>query len=147
MPPHASAPLGPLDHIGIAVRSLEEAKSFWGGVLGLRLVFEEKVPEEGVRAAGYDGGAVRVELLESIDPDGVIARHVSRRGPGIHHICYRVDDLEAVLRSLHARGIDPVGAAPRRGAGGCQVAFLHPKDTGGVLVELSQPPPGGARHG
>jgi methylmalonyl-CoA/ethylmalonyl-CoA epimerase len=147
--PSSKAPstVGPVDHLGIAVRSLAEGKAVYGGALGLRLVFEEEVPTEQVRVAAYDGGGVRLELLESTDPAGPIARFLEKRGPGIHHVCYRVDDIAAAIRDLRAKGIEPLGRAPRPGAGGCQVAFVHPKDAGGVLVELSEPPRGGARHG
>jgi methylmalonyl-CoA/ethylmalonyl-CoA epimerase len=147
--PHpTTAGLGPVDHLGIAVRDLAEGKALYGGTLGLRLLFEEEVPTERVRVAAYDGGGVRIELLEPTDPSGAIARFLERRGPGIHHVCYRVDDVVAALRALRARGIEPIGVAPRPGAGGCRVAFLHPKDAGGVLVEISEPPKGGrAPHG
>jgi methylmalonyl-CoA epimerase len=137
--PPSLAGVGPVDHLGIAVRSLAEGKALYGGVLGLRLLFEEEVPTERVRVAAYDGGGVRLELLESTSPDGPIARHVEKRGPGIHHVCYRVQDLRATLAALRAAGVQPIGDAPRPGAGGCEVAFLHPRDAGGVLVELSQP--------
>ncbi len=139
--------LGPVDHIGIAVRNLPEGKRLYGETLGLTLVFEEEVATEQVQVAAYDGGGVRLELLASTDPDSPVARFVAKRGPGIHHVCYRVEDLRATLAALKARGIQPVGAAPRPGAGGCQVAFVHPRDAGGVLVELSQHPPGGPVHG
>jgi methylmalonyl-CoA/ethylmalonyl-CoA epimerase len=139
--------LGPVDHLGIAVADLEEGKRLYGETLGLALVFEEEVATEKVRVAAYDGGGVRLELLASTDPEGPIAKFVTKRGPGIHHVCYRVDDIRASLAALAARGIAPLGAAPRPGAGGCQVAFIHPKDAGGVLVELSQHPPGGPVHG
>jgi methylmalonyl-CoA/ethylmalonyl-CoA epimerase len=136
-----------VDHVGIAVRDLEEGKALYGGTLGLALVFEEEVPTEKVRVAGFDGGGVRIELLQGTDAESPIAKFVERRGPGVHHVCYRVDDVRATLARLKERGITPIGQAPRPGAGGCQVAFLHPKDAGGVLVELSQHPPGGVRHG
>jgi methylmalonyl-CoA epimerase len=135
---------GPVDHLGIAVRNLAEGKTLYGGTMGLRLVFEEEVPTERVRVAAYDGGGLRLELLEPTSPDSPIAKFLEKRGPGIHHVCYRVPDIVATLRDLAAKGIRPLGDAPRPGAGGCRVAFLHPKDAGGVLVELSQPPPGGA---
>jgi methylmalonyl-CoA/ethylmalonyl-CoA epimerase len=146
-PPGRLGALGPVDHLGIAVRSLEEGKRLYGDTLGLALVFEEEVATERVRVAGYDGGGVRIELLASTDPEGPIAKFVEKRGPGIHHVCYRVDDIRATLAALAAKGIQPLGQAPRPGAGGCQVAFVHPKDAGGVLVELSQHPPGGPVHG
>lgn len=136
-----------VDHIGIAVESLEASKKLYGEVFGLKLVFEEEVPTERVRVAAYDGGGMRIELLESTSPDGPIGRHVASRGPGIHHVCYRVDDIRKTLAELAASGVRLIDTAPRPGAGGCQVAFVHPKGAGGVLVELSQHPPGGVRHG
>ena len=132
--------LGPVDHIGIAVADLEQGKRLYGGVFGLALVFEEEVPTERVKVAAYDGGGLRLELLCSTDPDGPIGRFVTARGPGIHHVCYRVDDVAAVLARLRAQGLRTLDETPRPGAGGCQVAFIHPKSAGGVLVEISQPP-------
>ncbi len=143
MPTDAPTPLshlGPVDHLGIAVRDLAEGKHLYGEVLGLRLVFEEHLPSERVRVAAYDGGGVRLELLASTDPDGPIGRFVAKRGPGLHHVCYRVDDAAAVLAHLRAQGLRTLDETPRRGAGGCRVAFIHPKSAGGVLVEISQPP-------
>jgi methylmalonyl-CoA/ethylmalonyl-CoA epimerase len=136
-----------VDHVGIAVEELEAAKRLYGGAFGLRLLFEEEVPTEKVRVAAYDGGGVRIELLETTDPDGPIGRHLASRGPGIHHVCYSVPDIEAALADLAAKGVRLVDRQPRPGAGGCRVAFVHPKGAGGVLVELSEPPKGGApRH-
>ena len=135
-----------VDHIGIAVESLEASKRLYGEVFGLRLVFEEEVATERVRVAAYDGGGMRIELLESTSPDGPIGRHIAARGPGVHHVCYRVDDIRATLAKLAAQGVRLIDTAPRPGAGGCQVAFVHPKGAGGVLVELSQHPPGGVKH-
>lgn len=132
--------LGPVDHIGIAVADLEEGKRLYGEVFGLKLVFEEEIPTERVRVAAYDGGGLQLELLCSTDPDGPIGRFVEKRGPGIHHVCYRVDDVAAVLAHLQAQGVRTLDDTPRPGAGGCQVAFIHPKSAGGVLVEISQPP-------
>ena len=135
-----------VDHIGIAVESLAASKHLYGEVFGLKLVFEEEVPTERVRVAAYDGGGMRIELLESTSPDGPIGRYIAARGPGIHHVCYRVDDIRATLVKLAAEGVRLIDTAPRPGAGGCQVAFVHPKGAGGVLVELSQHPPGGLKH-
>ena len=140
------AGFGPVDHLGIAVRSLAEGKALYGEAFGLKLLFEEEIPTERVRVAGYDGGGLMIELLESTDPEGPIGRYVTKRGPGLHHVCYRVEDIRASLARLAARGIEPIGDAPRPGAGGCQVAFLHPRDAGGILVELSQHPEGVKRH-
>ena len=144
VPEHAS--LGPVDHIGIAVQDLAAAKRLYAEVFGLDLLWEEEVPTERVRVAGFDGGGLRIELLESTDPDGPIGRFVDKRGPGIHHVCYRVDDCQAVLDKLKAAGVRTLDESPRPGAGGCKVAFIHPKAAGGVLVEISEPPEGGG-HG
>lgn len=141
------AGLGPVDHLGIAVADLDQGKRLYGGTLGLTLLFEEEVATEKVRVAAYDGGGVRLELLAPTDPGSPISAFLAKRGPGIHHVCYRVADIRAALARLASAGIQPLGAAPRPGAGGCQVAFLHPRDAGGVLVELSQHPPGGTPHG
>ena len=135
-----------VDHIGIAVENLEAAKHLYGEVFKLKLVFEEEVPTERVRVAAYDGGGMRIELLASTSPDGPIGKHIAARGPGIHHVCYRVDDIRKTLAELAADGVRLIDTAPRPGAGGCQVAFVHPKGAGGVLVELSQHPPGGVKH-
>ena len=89
--------------------------------------------------AAFDGGGMRLELLCSTDPEGPIGRFVAKRGEGIHHVCYRVDDVAAVLAHLKAKGLRTLDETPRPGAGGCQVAFIHPKSAGGVLVEISQP--------
>lgn len=133
--------LGPVDHIGIAVADLEAGKRLYGEIFGLDLVFEEEVPTERVRVAAFDGGGgMKLELLASTDPDGPIGRFVEKRGEGIHHVCYRVDDVAAVLKHLQAQGLRTLDDTPRPGAGGCQVAFIHPKSAGGVLVEISQPP-------
>ena len=136
-----------VDHIGIAVEDLAAAKRLYGEVLGLRLLFEEEIPTEKVRVAAYDGGGVRIELLESTSPDGPIGRFVAARGPGIHHVCYETKDVAKSLGALAAAGVRTIDSTPRPGAGGCRVAFAHPKGFGGVLVELSQHPPGGAHHG
>ncbi len=139
--------LGPVDHIGVAVADLAEGKRLYGEVFGLRLEFEEEVPTERVRVAAFDGGGLRIELLESTDPDGPIGRFLARRGPGIHHVCYRVEDVDLVLARLKAAGVPTLDETARPGAHGCRVAFLHPKGTGGVLIEISQPPAEGSRHG
>ena len=132
--------LGPVDHIGIAVADLEAGKRLYGEIFGLDLVFEEEVPTERVRVAAFDGGGMKLELLASTDPEGPIGQFVAKRGEGIHHVCDRVDDVAAVLKHLQAQGLRTLDDAPRPGAGGCQVAFIHPKSAGGVLVEISQPP-------
>jgi methylmalonyl-CoA/ethylmalonyl-CoA epimerase len=132
-----------VDHIGIAVRDMEAGKRLYRDVFGLDLLFEEDVPTERVRVAGFDGGGLRIELLASTDPEGPIGRFIEKRGEGIHHVCYQVEDVVAALAHLESHGLRTLDETPRAGAGGCQVAFVHPKSAGGVLIELSQPPPGG----
>lgn len=139
-----------IDHLGIAVAKLEEALPFWRDALGLELVAIEVVASEKVRVAILrpkgDATAARVELLEPTAPDSPIAKHLEKRGPGIHHVAMKVDDIAARMAGLAAVGKPAMDAAPRPGAGGCLVTFLHPKTTGGVLLELSQLPAGGAKH-
>jgi methylmalonyl-CoA/ethylmalonyl-CoA epimerase len=124
-------------HIGIAVRDLETVLPFYRTVLGL-----EDVPlddADGARIAGLAAGDSLVELLESKDPASPIGKFVAARGPGIHHICFAVDDLDAALDRCRAAGIRLIDQTPRLGAEGKRIAFIHPSSTGGVLVELSDP--------
>jgi methylmalonyl-CoA/ethylmalonyl-CoA epimerase len=130
-----------VDHIGIAVRSIAEARGAWER-LGLAVTAIEEVPGEQVRVAMIPCGAVRIELLEPTAPDSPIARFLERRGPGIHHLCLRAGDVVAVDRTLREAGCELVRGAPGPGAGGALVQFLHPRSTGGVLLELSQPATG-----
>ncbi len=134
----AGAPAGAvLDHIGIAVADLEAALIPWQA-LGLISTGEEIVASEKVRVAFLPvGGAARVELLSPTAPDSPIAIFLQKRGPGVHHLCFKVADLDAAIAELRTRGYTFAGEAPRPGAGGARVAFLHPKVMGGVLVELT----------
>ena len=127
-----------LDHLGIAVSSIEEGLGIYRA-LGLDLEGTEEVPEQGVRVAFLPLGDTRLELLEPTGPDSPIARHLERRGPGLHHICIRVDDIRAAMDRLSSEGYRLLSDEPQRGAHGCLVCFVHPKSAGGVLVELSQP--------
>lgn len=127
-----------IDHLGIAVGSINERKSFWTDVLGLTMTGTETVTEQKVTTAFLPVGDSEVELLESTAPDGPIGKFIEKRGEGIQHIAFRVDDIEAALAELKAKGIPLIDEKPRRGAGGAMIAFLHPKATGGILVELSQ---------
>jgi len=128
-----------IDHVGIAVPEIPGALSFWRDVVGLPLAHEETVGSESVRVAMLPAGDGRVELLEPTGEQGAVAGFLAKRGPGIHHLCLEVADLEAVLARLRAAGATVVGEAPRRGAEGKLVAFVHPKSATGVLLELSQP--------
>jgi len=125
-----------IDHLGIAVRSLAERLPFWSEALGLRAEGIETVNTEGVRVAFLPVGEVRLELLESLRPDSAIARFVEKRGEGIHHVTFEVESLDGILAELRTRGLPLLDEAPRSGAEGTSVAFLHPRAAGGVLVEL-----------
>jgi methylmalonyl-CoA/ethylmalonyl-CoA epimerase len=122
-------------HVGIAVADLETALAFYRDVLGL----EPHPPEEvdGAAILSLPFGASEVELLAPLRPDSPIGRFLAKRGPGIHHICYRVPDLDAALESCRAAGYRLIDEVPRIGAGGRRIAFVHPKATGGILLELS----------
>lgn len=123
-------------HIGIAVRALDELLPFYRDVLGLPDVPLDDA--DGASIAGLAAGASLVELLEAKTDDSPIARFVAKRGPGIHHICFAVDDLDATLEKCRAAGLRLIDETPRIGAEGKRIAFLHPSATGGVLIELSE---------
>jgi methylmalonyl-CoA/ethylmalonyl-CoA epimerase len=123
-------------HVGIAVTSVTEALSFYRDVLGLSPGRPETA--DGATIVSLRFGEVDVELLEPNDPDSPVAKFLAKRGPGIHHICYRVADLEATLELALAAGYKLIDETPRRGAGGRRIAFLHPKTTSGVLLELTE---------
>lgn len=127
-----------VDHIGVAVSNLEEALKIYTDVLGLKLHGTEVVEEQKVRVAFMPVGDTEIELLESTDPEGPIARFIEKRGEGIQHIAFRVDDIEEALEQMRQRGVRLIDEKPRYGAGGARIAFLHPKSTGGVLVELCE---------
>ena len=125
-----------IDHVGIAVASLDAALSAYRA-LGFELAETQEVPTERVRAAFLPVGESRLELLEPADPDSVIARFLQKRS-GLHHVCVLVEDIEAALAELKQRGVELLDQAPRPGAGGSRVAFIHPRSAGGVLLELKQ---------
>ncbi|HVR41119.1 MAG TPA: methylmalonyl-CoA epimerase [Thermoanaerobaculia bacterium] len=125
-----------LDHIGIAVKSIEAAAIY--RALGLEIEHVEIVESQGVKTAFLSVGDANLELLEPTGPDSTIAKFIEKRGEGIHHICLRVDDLEAHLARLKAEGFRLINEAPVPGAHGCRVAFLHPAAGNGVLIELSE---------
>jgi len=127
-----------IDHLGIAVNSIEEGKNFWSGVLGLDFEGAETVSEQKVTTAFFPVGESEVELLESTAPDGPVAKYIEKRGQGIQHIAFRVANIEEALAELKEKGVQLIDQQPRIGAGGAKIAFLHPKATAGVLVELCQ---------
>ncbi len=127
-----------LDHIGIAVKDLEEALPFWRDVMGLKVEGIETVEEQKVKVAFLPVGDTEVELLESTDEDGPIARFIAKNGPGVQHLAFRVDDIEEGIAYMKEKGMRMIDSEPRYGAGGASIAFVHPKSSSGVLVELSQ---------
>jgi methylmalonyl-CoA epimerase len=131
--------LGPIDHVGIAVADLAQALPFYRDVLGLPLIGIETVEDQLVRTAIFSGPIGRVELLEATSPESPIAKFIAKRGEGMHHVALRVDALEPTLARLAAEGVQLIDRTPRIGAGGHRIAFLHPKATGGVLLELCEP--------
>jgi methylmalonyl-CoA/ethylmalonyl-CoA epimerase len=132
-----SSPRGTkISHIGIAVRALGEAAPLFQKILGLPEV--QLSDSDGAKIRGFDASGSLVELLEATDDASPIGKFVSKRGPGLHHICFAVDDLDATLARCREAGIEMVDATPRIGAEGKRIAFLHPRSTGGILVELSE---------
>jgi len=127
-----------IDHIGIAVNSLVSALPVFEAVLGENASGQESVPSEGVEVAFFGHGPGRIELLEPTRPDSPIARFLERHGPGLHHVCLRVADVEAALERAESIGILPIPPGIRTGAEDRRVAFLHPRDCGGVLLELTE---------
>ncbi|MBT8407007.1 MAG: methylmalonyl-CoA epimerase [Deltaproteobacteria bacterium] len=127
-----------IDHLGIAVHSIEEAKKLFQDTLGLKFEGSETVAEQKVTTAFFPVGDSEVELLESTAPDGPIAKYLEKRGEGIQHIAFRVENIEEALAELKERGIRLIDEKPRMGAGGAKIAFLHPKSTHGVLIEISE---------
>jgi methylmalonyl-CoA/ethylmalonyl-CoA epimerase len=127
-----------IDHIGVAVNSIDETKCFWADVLGLKFEGSEVVEEQKVTTAFFPVGDSEVELLESTAPDGPISRYLDKKGEGIQHIAFRVENVEKALEELKEKGIKLIDEKPRKGAGGAKIAFLHPRSTHGVLVELCE---------
>ena len=127
-----------LDHIGIAVGDLSQALAFYRDALGLDVEPPEEVPSQRVRAHFVPVGEATLELLEPTSPDSPIAKFIEKRGPGVHHVTLRVDDIRETLGRLKARGVRLIDETPREGAEGALIAFVHPASTHGVLVELKQ---------
>ncbi|MBI4853768.1 MAG: methylmalonyl-CoA epimerase [Acidobacteria bacterium] len=127
-----------INHLGIAVKSIEESLKFYQETLGLSVKDTEIVADQGVEVAMLPLGESRIELLQAIDSTSPIARFIEKRGPGIHHICIEVDDITKKLAEMKSAGIKLIDEQPKRGAGGHLVAFIHPKSAAGVLIELVQ---------
>ena len=128
-----------IDHVGLAVSDLGEAISMYEGTFEMPLVHRETVSEQGVEAALLDVGEGHVELLRPLGPETPVGRFIERSGPGIHHVAYRVGDIESTLTGLRDAGVELIDARARTGIRGSRVAFLHPRATGGVLTELVEP--------
>ncbi len=127
-----------IDHLGIAVANLENSLNIFKNILGMECTGEEVVEEQNVKVAFLPVGESELELLESTSPDGSIAKFIEKKGEGIHHIAFEVDDLEAKLEELEKEGVRLIDKKPRYGAGGARIAFLHPKSTNGILIELCE---------
>lgn len=127
-----------IDHIGVAVKSVENSLHIFKDILGMKCSGEEVVKEQNVKVAFLLIGESEIELLESTSPDGNIARYIEKKGEGIHHIAFEVDNLDSILKNLQLEGVQLIDKEPRYGAGGARIAFLHPKSTNGILVELCE---------
>lgn len=127
-----------IDHIAIAVTNLEQSLEFWQHTLGLTLTGTEHNPHEGVDIAFLDVGGARIELLQPLDDANSIGKFIAKRGTGIHHLCLAVSDIHSALNTLKAQGVELINDVPKQREDGTQYAFVHPKSTGGVLLELYQ---------
>lgn len=131
-----------LNHIGVAVRSIDEQKSFYEDTLGMEFEGIETVPDQKVRVAFFRTDQVRIELLEPTEPDSTIAKFIEKRGQGLHHVAYTVENIKARIEEFKAAGLRMIDDEPRSGAHQMQIAFLHPKSSLGVLTELCEPADG-----
>jgi len=130
-----------IDHIAIVVPNIEEALGFYQDTLGLQLTHIEEVPEQEVIAAFLPAGESEIELVEPVNETSGVARFMAKRGPGIHHICIEVDNIEAALARFKARGVELINEEPSIGSGGKKIAFVHPRSASGVLIELYETTP------
>jgi methylmalonyl-CoA/ethylmalonyl-CoA epimerase len=128
-----------IDHVGVAVADLDDAIAEYAKSFAMTLSHRETIAEQGVEAALLDVGPSHVELLAPLDEDSAVGRYLARRGPGLHHIAYRVGDVDAALAQLKANGVQLIDEQPRGGIRGSRVAFIHPRSAGGVLTEIVQP--------
>lgn len=130
--------LSHIEHIGIAVKNLEESITFYEEVLGLKCYAIEEVKEQRVKTAFFMVGQTKVELLESTDPEGPIGKFIEKKGEGVHHLAFAAEGIEGALEELQNKGVQLIDKTPRKGAEGLDIAFLHPKSTHGVLMELCE---------
>lgn len=127
-----------IEHLGIAVKSIEEALPYWENVLGLKCYNIEEVADQKVKTAFLKVGNTKIELLEPTSPESTVAKFIETRGEGFHHIAYSVENIEEALAEAESKGVRLIDSTPRKGAEGLTIAFLHPKSTGGVLTELCE---------
>lgn len=129
-----------IEHLGIAVKSLETAIPYYEEKLGLKCYSIEEVKDQKVKTAFFKVGQTKIELLESTDPEGTIAKFIEKRGEGVHHVAFATTGVQTALDELSAKGVQLIDKAPRKGAEGLNIAFLHPKSTHGVLTEICEDP-------
>lgn len=127
-----------LDHIAIAVRNIEERLKIWTHVLNLKLEFIKDVPDQKVKVAVLDVNGQHIELLEPLEETSTISKFIEKKGEGLHHLCFEVENIESMLLNMKKQGIKLIDEVPKIGASGKKIAFIHPKDMGGVLIELTQ---------
>lgn len=135
-----------IDHIAVAVPNLEEALAFYQSALGLTCIGIELVEEQGVRVAKLDAGNTHIELLEPLSAESPVGKFLAQKGPGLHHICMGVEDIKCELSNLKSAQVRLIDQEPKIGAGGAKIAFVHPKASGGVLLELSEADPNPDHH-
>ena len=129
-----------IDHIGIAVQNLDESIALYERLFGMKVTYRERLDSQKVDLVFLDSGTSKIELLAATSPESKIAQFIKNRGPGLHHTCYRVDDIKGELARLASEGVELIDKTPRPGAHGTQIAFLHPRSIGGVLTELCEYP-------
>ena len=127
-----------LEHVGVAVKNIEESLKIWRDVLGFRVEMVKEVPDQKVKVAMLDAGTLTIELLEPLTADSTIKKFIDRRGEGLHHLSFLVDDIEKKIGELKELNLKMIDEAPRKGAHASKIAFVHPSSTGSVLIELSQ---------
>ena len=130
---------GLIDHVGVAVEDLDSALALYEGIFGMPVAHRETVSDQGVEAVLLDVGDGHVELLRPLGEDTAVGRFLARRGPGLHHVAFRVDDIDAALAQLREQGVELIDSEPRTGIRASRVAFLHPRATGGILTEIVEP--------
>jgi methylmalonyl-CoA/ethylmalonyl-CoA epimerase len=127
-----------IDHLGIATESIAEGEKFWTDALGIACEGSETIEEQGVTTAFFPVGESEVELLEPTTAESPVANFLSKKGAGIHHLAFRVENIESALNELKQKGVRLIDEVPRRGAGGAKIAFIHPRSTNGILIELCE---------